>query len=141
MSILRSFPKFTAAGPSGLRIQHLIDAAEAYIPLQIPLQSLKAVINLLTSGNAPKELAIYLAGGNVTALNQANSGDILPIAVGESFALPCRKVPFVLLSKGRLRHSSSLTSMEWPAPVELKELFMAVGLVWRSIGWMRIMEC
>ena len=28
MNILRSFPKLTAAGPSGLRIQHLIDAAE-----------------------------------------------------------------------------------------------------------------
>eukprot|EP00731_Ephydatia_muelleri_P021004 Em0013g731a len=56
----KSFPKFTAAGPSGLRIQHLIDAAEAYIPLQIPLQSLKAVINLLTSGNAPKEWRLDL---------------------------------------------------------------------------------
>ena len=35
MFILRSFPKLTAAGPSGLRIQHLTDATE--VPLQIPL--------------------------------------------------------------------------------------------------------
>ena len=82
MSILMSFPKLTAAGPSGLRIQHLIDAAE--VPLQTPLlQSLKAVINILSSGKAPKELAIYLAGGNLTALNKATLGDIRPIAVGE----------------------------------------------------------
>ena len=77
-------PKLTAAGPgpSGLRIKHFIDAVE--VPLLIPLlQSLKAVINLLTSGNAPKELAVYLAGGIVTALNKANSGVIHRIAVGE----------------------------------------------------------
>ena len=38
MAILRSFPKLTAAGPSGLRIQHLIDAAE--VPLQTPSYTL-----------------------------------------------------------------------------------------------------
>ena len=30
MAILRSFPKLTAAGPTGLRVQHLIDAAETH---------------------------------------------------------------------------------------------------------------
>ena len=64
MDILRSFPKLTAAGPSGLRIQHLIDAAE--VPLQTPfLQTLRAVVNLLISGCAPMDVAIFLAGGNL----------------------------------------------------------------------------
>ena len=81
MDILRSFPKLTAAGPSGLRIQHLIDAAE--VPLQTPLlQTLRAVVNLLISGCAPMD-AIFLAGGNLTALNKPTPGDIWPIAVGE----------------------------------------------------------
>ena len=111
MYILRSFPKLTAAGPgpSGLRIKHLIDAVE--VPLLIPLlQSLKAVINLLTSGNAPKELAVYLAGGNVTALNKANSGVIHRIALGEVLCSLAGNA-FVLPSNERLHHYLSLTSM------------------------------
>ena len=60
MAILRSFPKLTAVGPSGLRIQHLIDAAE--VPLQTPLlQTLRAVVNLLISGCAPLDVTIFLA--------------------------------------------------------------------------------
>eukprot|EP00731_Ephydatia_muelleri_P000496 Em0001g496a len=35
MAILHSFPKDTACGPSGLRIQHLIEAAE--VPIQFPI--------------------------------------------------------------------------------------------------------
>ena len=35
MALLHSFPKDTACGPSGLRIQHLIEAAE--VPLQFPI--------------------------------------------------------------------------------------------------------
>ena len=82
LAILRSFPKLTAAGPSG-RIQHLIDAAEVH--LQTPmLQSLRAVINMLALGKAHKEVSVYLAGANLTALNKSSPGDIRPIAVGES---------------------------------------------------------
>ena len=58
MAILRSFPKLSVAGPSGHRIQHLIDAAED--PLQIPvLHLLRAVINLLAAGEAPIEITAY----------------------------------------------------------------------------------
>eukprot|EP00731_Ephydatia_muelleri_P004786 Em0002g962a len=49
--VLRSFPKLTGAGPSGPRIQHLLDAVE--VPLQTPiLHSLKAVVNILSSAKA-----------------------------------------------------------------------------------------
>ena len=86
MAILRSFPKLSAVGPSGLRIQHLIDAAE--ITLQTPiLHLLRKVINILASGKAPVDVSIFLAGGNLTALQKSKPGcplDVRPIAVGEA---------------------------------------------------------
>ena len=53
--------------------------------MQTPLlHTLRAVINLLISGSAPLDVAIFLAGGNLTALNKPVPGDIRPIAVGEA---------------------------------------------------------
>ena len=50
--------------------------SEYEVPLQIPLlQSLRAVLNFLTLGNAPKELVVYLAGGNAIALNLNSPGN------------------------------------------------------------------
>ena len=59
LSILRSFPKATA---SGLRIQHLLDAAEVPVPTSIS-SSLKDIVNLLASGKVPSCVSKYLAGG------------------------------------------------------------------------------
>ena len=72
MAILRSFPKLSAAGPSGLRIQHLIDAAEITLQTLI-LYLLRKVINILASGKAPVDVLIFLAGGNLTA----RGGDVV----------------------------------------------------------------
>ena len=67
MVILMSFPKLTAAGPSGLYIQHIIDASE--VPQQTPiLQLLRGVIKLLAAGRAPPEVSTFVAGGSLTAL-------------------------------------------------------------------------
>ena len=89
MAILHSFPKDTACGPSGLRIQHLIEAAE--VLLQFPIGAvLRDVVNLPISGKVPVQVARFLAGGNLVALekNKPNSPppppDIQPIAVGEA---------------------------------------------------------
>ena len=86
LPILFSFPKGTAAGPSGLRVQHLIDAAQ--IPLPIPISTtLRDVVNLFAAGKAPLSVARFLAGGSITALNMFRHGsppDIRPIAVGET---------------------------------------------------------
>ena len=58
-SILRSFPKGTSAGPSGLSVQHLLDAAS--VPLPAPIcSSLKGVVNLLASGKAPSPVSVFL---------------------------------------------------------------------------------
>ena len=67
MAVLHSFPKDTACGPSGLRIQHLIEAAE--VPLQFPICAvLREVVNMLISGKVPVQVARFLAGGNLVAL-------------------------------------------------------------------------
>ena len=71
--VLRSFSKLTGAGPTGLRMQHLIDAAE--VPLSCSIhQSLKAVVNILAAGGAPPMLSSFLAGGNLTALVKSKQG-------------------------------------------------------------------
>ena len=86
LSILRSFPKATASGPSGLRIQHLLDAAE--VTLQTPIcSSLKGIVNLLASRKVPKAVSKFIAGDNLVALSKDKPGsppDIRPIAVGET---------------------------------------------------------
>ncbi|KAL5502338.1 hypothetical protein EMCRGX_G009091 [Ephydatia muelleri] len=84
--VLRSFPKSTACGPSGLLIQHLLDTAE--VPLQFPISSsLRDIVNLLASGKIPVSVSRHLAGGSLTALVKGKPGfppDIRPIAVGEA---------------------------------------------------------
>ncbi|KAL5516253.1 hypothetical protein EMCRGX_G001539 [Ephydatia muelleri] len=86
LSVLHSFPKGTACGPSGLRIQHLLDSAQ--IHLSVPLcSSLRGVVNILASGRAPISVSKFLAGGSLTALVKNKEGrplDIRPIAVGEA---------------------------------------------------------
>eukprot|EP00731_Ephydatia_muelleri_P009283 Em0004g1621a len=81
-AVLRSFPKVTAAGPSGLCIQHLLDV------ISVPLtSSLRDVVNLLVSGKTPQAVSKFMAGGRLIALNKNKEGsppDIRPIVVGES---------------------------------------------------------
>ena len=78
--------KAIACGPSGLRIQHLLDAAEVPVPTSIS-SSLKDIVNLLASGKVPSCVSKYLAGGSLTALvkdRPDSSPDVRPIAVGEA---------------------------------------------------------
>ena len=94
LSVLRSFPKDTAAGPSGLRVQHLLDVAS--IPLPTPIcSSLRQVINTLAAGKVntlaagkvPTSVSKFLAGGCLIALNENKEGcppDIRPIGVRET---------------------------------------------------------
>ena len=86
LSVLRSFPKASACGPSGLRIQHLLDASEVHLPTPI-CPSLREVVCLLASRRAPVEVAKFLAGGSLVALIKDIPNcphDIRPIAVGEA---------------------------------------------------------
>ena len=86
LSVLHSFPKGTACGPSGLRIQHLLDAAQVHLPIPI-CSSLRGVVDILASGRAPVSVSKFLAGGSLTALVKNKEGrplDIRPIVVGEA---------------------------------------------------------
>ena len=76
--VLRSFSKLTGAGPTGLRIQHFIDAADVPLSCSI-LQSLKGVVNILVAGRAPPMIASFLAGGNLTALVKSMQDSLLDI--------------------------------------------------------------
>ena len=67
LAIVRSFPKATACGPSGLHIQQLLDAAEVQVPTAIS-STLRDIVNLLASGKVPLCVLKYLAGGSHTAL-------------------------------------------------------------------------
>jgi len=76
---LRRFPSDTAPGPSGLRVQHVLDAVGHGVGL---LDQLTAVVNLLAQGRACPSIAPLLAGAGLVALPKP-SGGIRPIAVGE----------------------------------------------------------
>ena len=68
-AILHSFPKGTACGPSGLRIQHLIEVAG--IPMQSSIcAALRDIVNLLLSGKVPVSVAKFMAGGSLVALEK-----------------------------------------------------------------------
>ena len=85
-SVLYQFPRDSACSPSGLRIQHLIEAAEVHLPISI-CSSLRAIVNILADGRAPIGVAKFLAGGSLTALMKNEKGsplDIRPIVVGET---------------------------------------------------------
>ena len=86
MAILQSFPMSMVCRPLGLRIQHLLEAAE--IPLQFPIcSSLRDIFNLLASGKVPALVSKYLVGGSLVALAKNKPHfppDIRPIVVGEA---------------------------------------------------------
>ena len=88
LSVLRSFPKDTGAGPSGLLVQHLLDVSSTALLTPIDIcASLREVTKLHASGKIPPTVSKYLAGGNQIALNTFKEGcppDRRPIVVGET---------------------------------------------------------
>ncbi len=82
LKALRSFPRGSAAGPSGLRPQHLLDGVRE--PSQrVALEALTDALNTLVSGRVPPALAPASAGAALFALSKKD-GDIRPVAVGET---------------------------------------------------------
>ncbi len=81
--ILKSFPRGSASGPSGLRPQHLLDAERCRAHSDEVLTQLAAVVNLMAKGLAPAAVAPFFAGASLTALAKENGG-IRPVAVGET---------------------------------------------------------
>ena len=80
---LRSFPAGTSPGPSGLRAQHLLEAAPAGTAAGF-FEQLTRVVSLLAQGQACPAAAPVLAGAGLVAVPKANGG-VRPIAIGEIF--------------------------------------------------------
>jgi hypothetical protein len=76
---LRSFPKDTACGRSGLRVSHLMETL--YLGTNLDTELLTHV-NYLVQGKAPLELAAFYASASLIALKKKDSS-IRPIEVGE----------------------------------------------------------
>ena len=86
LPVLRPFPKATTCGPPGLRIQHLLNAAEVTLQKTI-CSSLTEYSKSSSIRKVPLVVSKFLAGGNLIALSKDKPGsppDIRPIAVGET---------------------------------------------------------
>ena len=81
LQALRSFPKGSGCGKTGLRISHLM---EMYGGQNVDfLNSFTLFIQLLANGNAPDSLAPFIANASLIPLLKKDNVSIRPIAVGE----------------------------------------------------------
>ncbi|CAE8626199.1 unnamed protein product, partial [Polarella glacialis] len=82
LKAVQAFRNGSAAGPSGLRPQHLLDGVRS--PDQrVALEALTDVLNTLVWGRVPICLAPAIAGAALHAIAKGE-GDVRPIAVGET---------------------------------------------------------
>ena len=84
VSALRSFPTGSAPGPSGLRANHLKEAAFCSSPhrAHLTIQSLTGLVNLLCAGRVPRAIIPHLCGASLLPCKKKDGG-LRPIAVGE----------------------------------------------------------
>lgn len=80
LNALRSFPKGTACGRSGLRASHLLEMSG--IPNEYFLSNLTSVINIAAAGKAPIDFAPYFMSAPLVPVLKKD-GNIRPVAVGE----------------------------------------------------------
>jgi len=80
---LRSFPKGSAAGPTGTRASHILHAIQVKNPTSA-LETLTDFINHLSSGLVPSEVQPFLAGAYLIGLSKKDGG-IRPIAIGDVY--------------------------------------------------------
>ena len=82
---LKSFPSGSAPGPSSCRANHLKEAVLCPSPDRAghALRALCGVVKLLCAGEANPEVAPYLCGATLLAI-QKKGGGLRPIAVGET---------------------------------------------------------
>ena len=80
--MLRAFPQGTSPGPTGLRIQHMLDACTLANKATV-IEQLTNVVSLLAHGSAPHGFAPFLGGASLFASPKKNGG-LRPIAVEEA---------------------------------------------------------
>ena len=89
LTAARSFRRGSAAGPSGLRGDHLREALGTPHCDEVAAH-LADVVRILAAGTAPPELAPHLAGAALFAIPKG-ADDVRPIAVGGLSANACAK--------------------------------------------------
>jgi len=84
-SAIRSFSRGSAAGPDGIRPQHLVDltCASAEHGGRELLHALTDFVNHVIQGDIPQSVRPIFFGANLTPLRKKDGG-IRPIAVGQS---------------------------------------------------------
>ena len=105
--VLKSFPLDSAPGPSGLRIQHLLEAMGLATKGPL-LEQLGSVVNTLAQGLAPEELAPHLGGAGLMALGKPKGGGATHRR-GGSYAKNRCQVPMCSRERGNAVLLSSST--------------------------------
>ena len=81
LSALRSFPKGTGCGKTGLRVSHIL---EMYGGENLHfLNAFTSFIQLLANGKAPSSLAPFIASASLIPILKKDNVSVRPIAVGE----------------------------------------------------------
>jgi len=120
VAAIQSFNKHSGAGPSGMRPFHLKEALVPGYSDQV-LGHLSSVVNLLTRGRAPRDIAPWLCGAQLMALPKKD-GSCRPIAVGEVF----RRLAAKTLCTA---YRAQATSYLWPLQIGVAQpLGTEVGL-------------
>ena len=81
LGAIRSFPAGFAAGPDGIRPEHLLELVQSHEAGPRLLTSVTAFANLLLAGNCRSDYQHILFGEKLLALD-TKSGGIRPIVVG-----------------------------------------------------------
>ena len=81
---IRAFPRGSAAGPSGLKPQHLRDALVPGWQDEV-LRQIASLCNKLARGEAPTSVRGWLCGASLAALPKPNGSGLRPVAVGETW--------------------------------------------------------
>ena len=86
MQALRSFPRDSASGPSGLRPNHIAEAfrCKASGPSLDLLESISHLASLAANGQLPTSLSPLLAAARLLPFRK-KTGGIRPVAVGDVF--------------------------------------------------------
>ncbi|KAL5489341.1 hypothetical protein EMCRGX_G018424 [Ephydatia muelleri] len=111
MAILHSFPKDTACGPSGLRIQHLIEAAE--VPLQFPIGAvLRDVVNLSLARAQHRPMTNARSHSQGTSAACPLAAGVIALALEANNNLTWRYVKYLLVYTSNTTRLSQ-SSREW----------------------------
>ncbi|XP_055334990.1 uncharacterized protein LOC129586034 [Paramacrobiotus metropolitanus] len=80
---IHSFPRGSAAGPDGLRPQHLLDIVGPKMDVHSSqfCEALASVLNIVVNGKIPSDIRPTFFGGKLIALRKKDGG-LRPIAVG-----------------------------------------------------------